>query len=93
MHIAKFIRVIEDWKSDAKLYALSVPLEENSHVVVASSAVEHIPGTPPIRETLIFGSDSDGHVLTFDELPGSYIGDLNHEEALRRAGYTVFYTP
>jgi len=93
MHIAKFIKVIEDWKSDAKLYALSVQLDGHSYVVAASSAVEHIPGTPPIRETLIFGADADGHVLTFDELPGSYIGGLDHEEALRRAGYEVFYTP
>lgn len=40
-------------------------------------------------ETYIFPCDSDGEVTSWGEMPGSIKNSLDHEEALRRAGYRV----
>lgn len=40
-------------------------------------------------ETFIFPSDKAGVVTSWDELPGSSRGPLDHEAALERAGYMV----
>lgn len=40
-------------------------------------------------ETYIFPADKDGNVLEWIELNGSFKGELNHERALREAGYEV----
>lgn len=42
-------------------------------------------------ETYIFGADAEGKVLDWGELDGSFKGALDHEQALRRAGYEVVY--
>lgn len=78
----------------AALYRLSEPLipesmDENvidvyEYVVV--SAV-NVPYSGP--ETYIFAADSDGNIIDFAELPGSFRGALDHRLALRSAGYNV----
>lgn len=40
-------------------------------------------------ETYIFPCDADGEVTDWGELPGSYKGGLDHEEALAEAGYEI----
>ncbi len=40
-------------------------------------------------ETYIFPADASGEITDWLELDGSFKGDQDHEEALRRAGYTV----
>ena len=40
-------------------------------------------------ETYIFGADKDGEILSWMELDGSFRGDLNHREALLKAGYEL----
>lgn len=40
-------------------------------------------------ETYIFPCNAEGEVTNWGELPGSFKGDLDHEEALRGAGYEV----
>lgn len=40
-------------------------------------------------ETYIFPADEWGHVLDWGELPGSFQGYIDHEEALNYAGYEV----
>lgn len=60
------------------------PVERFEYVRV--SAV-NVPFSGP--ETYIFGADSEGNVLNWGELDGSYRGGLDHEEALRGAGYEV----
>lgn len=72
-----------------KLWRLSAPLagygEEGpfEHVVTSSNT---ILGRP---ETYIFGSDAEGAILDWGELPGSFKGALDHEQALTNAGYEV----
>ena len=47
--------------------------------VVVSAAV--VPYTGP--ETYIFPADSEGNITDRGELPGSYRGGLDHDEAIR----------
>lgn len=76
-------------KGNARLYRLSEPCDGHEYVVVSA-----IPGFDfgfmgPEPETYIFGADSEGQVQSYLELPGSFRGEQNHEEALLRAGYEV----
>lgn len=89
--IAKQIAVLDDWNGDARLYKLSVPLagygnDEGPYEHVVVSAVITSCSGP---ETYIFGCDNMGNVHSYLDLPGSYRGGLNHQEALRRAGYEI----
>lgn len=81
---ASYIRDIDEWNGEAKLYKLSEPLEGYSFVVV-SSVVVMFSGP----ETYVFPSNKNGEVTDWRELKGSYKGDLNHEKALKNAGYKV----
>jgi len=65
------------------LYRVEPPLEGNDHVVVSCVHIRYL------REAHIFGSDEEGIVYTFCELPGSYSGDTDPIKALNRAGYEV----
>lgn len=56
--------------------------EVNDYVVV-SAAVAMFSGP----ETYIFGTDENGDRTDFGELPGSFRGALDHEAALKGAGY------
>lgn len=51
-------------------------------IVVVSAAIAF--GSP---ETYIFPADRSGEITDFGELDGSFRGSLDHEEALRNAGY------
>jgi hypothetical protein len=83
MSKATFVRELVGFQGDARLYQCEGgPLPE----YVAVSAVL-AAGEP---ETYIFEVDESGRVLDWGELTGSFQGDLNHAEALRRAGYEVF---
>lgn len=66
----------------AALYRLSEPLRGHEFVVV--SAI-----TNGSTETMIFGADEHGTVLSLAELPGSLHGTADHTKALHRAGYDV----
>jgi hypothetical protein len=86
-----------DWQGDARLYKLSEPVSygeclwddeaektETEFIVVSANTV--VFSGP---ETYIFPADKDGVVLNWIELSGSFKGGLNHEEALRGAGYEM----
>jgi len=83
MKEAKFIKNIEGWRGDAKLYALSESLEGYSHVIVSGI---HVLGEP---ETYIFPANEKGECLDWGELDGSLKGDIDHKQVLENAGYTV----
>jgi len=84
MNTATYIRRVEGFKGDARLYRME-PLYEGSEYVVVSGM--HFTFSGP--ETYIFKSDADGSVETFVDLPGSFRGEIDHERALRNAGYEV----
>lgn len=85
-------------RGDWKLYKLDPPMKyerwdddtndgyiekETEHIIVSAAIVFGEP------ETYIFPSDENGSVTSWGEMPGSFKGALDHEEALRNAGYTV----
>lgn len=78
-----------DMRGNAALYRLSEALEDydgNKHEYVVVSAVD-VPFSGP--ETYIFGANENGAIVDWMELPGSFRGALDHNEALEGAGYTV----
>jgi len=91
---AEFVKELTGCTGVAKLYRLSPPLidmdyedkERGSYEYVVVSATVAMFSGP---ETYIFPSDAKGKVTSYGELEGSYRGGLDHEAALRRAGYTV----
>ena len=84
MATAKLIKHMESWRGDARHYRLTPPLGEYGNVVV--SAVD-IPFCG--EETYIFGCDENAENINYCELNGSFRGGLDHEKALRDAGYEV----
>lgn len=81
---AKFIKNIHGWKGDVKLYQCIGGILPP--YVVVSAVIAHDHDGP---ETFIFESDSHGKPTErgLVELEGSYVGGLDHEKALRLAGY------
>lgn len=78
-----------DWQGDATLYQLSAPITyegDRQTDFVWVSAVCAIFSGP---ETFIFPADDNGEVLGWAELEGSFRGGLDHERALRGAGYSL----
>lgn len=94
MGSAVFVKKLDGFTGDAALYHLDPPFQGYSwsdavasmyaHVIVSATIIPH---SGP--ETYIFGASEDGEVLDWIELPGSFRGALDHEEALRGAGYGV----
>jgi hypothetical protein len=96
MATATFIRQM-NWESDARLYRVVPPVSQTrwnpdsdqdetntfDYVVVSASG---FMGRP---ETFIFPADKNGEVDNYYELDGSFRGALDHERALRNAGYDV----
>lgn len=84
----------------AHLYRLDPPIEqkgwdgnvEATHEFVRVSATI-VPDYSGLGyggpETYIFPADETGEVIDWGEMDGSYRGGLDHEEALRGAGYEV----
>ena len=89
---AKFIKELDGWTGEARLYKVTPPTKydeleegETTDFVVVSATFAAFSGS----ETYIFPSDSEGNVLDWGELPGSFRGEHNHKRALINAGYSV----
>jgi hypothetical protein len=85
------IRDVETMKAAIfqALYRVDPPVvydedKETDHVIVSASVV---PVSGP--ETYIFPADSEGNILDWAELEGSFRGDLDHTRALIGAGYVI----
>lgn len=72
------------YNSETNEYDL--PGETYTYVIVSAAMVAY---SGP--ETYIFGADETGHIVDWSELPGSFRGALDHDAALRDAGYEVAY--
>jgi hypothetical protein len=84
--------------ADQKLYKLDPPMEYERYsdetekyekltteYVIVSAVMATFNGP----ETYIFPADANGNIITWGELDGSFTGALDHEQALRNAGYIV----
>ena len=67
-----------------RLYRLNPPLENKRFVVVSAANV--LFSGP---ETYIFAANQKGTITNWSEMTGSFRGALDHERALRNAGYEV----
>lgn len=92
MNQAIFVKNLEGWNGDAKLYKMLPPLVatdydgktvETHEFVIVSAVVAMFSGP----ETYIFAATEDGEAKSYTELDGSFRGGLDHAEALRGAGY------
>lgn len=79
MKQAEFIKKMEDWNGDARMYKLG------DDYVVISAIVAWGTGEP---ETFAFQCDANGKVGSWGELSGSIWGSLDHEKVLNNLGYT-----
>lgn len=97
---ATFIKDLEPRKrGTAKLYRVSPPLTQQCYCcdqveaeydyVIASALISPGAELGDRQEVLIFGADADGQMLSSGELDGSYRGGIDHEKALKNAGYEV----
>ena len=88
METAQFIKEMNNFKGDARLYKLSKPIhfdDEKTNYVIVSGANAMFSGP----ETYIFPSDKDGKILDWGELPGSFRGSIDHETAMLGAGFEI----
>ena len=83
MNIATKIKNLDGFTGMAALYKLSEPLDGFEYVVVSAATVFGRD------ETYTFGSNENGEVQDWLELPGSVNGVCDHEVALNNAGYEV----
>lgn len=92
MNQAVFMKNLESWNGDAKLYKMLPPMVATdyddktveTHEFVIVSAVDAMFSGP---ETYIFSATENGEAKNYTELYGSFRGGKDHSEALRRAGY------
>jgi len=91
MRTARFVKNLDGFKGEARLYELTPPLQgewdkrKKARFVVVSAINAMFSGP----ETFIFKADKTGEVLDWGELSGSFKGALDHEQALNNAGYKV----
>jgi len=90
MNTAVFVKDVErETRGDQRVYQLDPPLEGHEFVVV--SAVELPASVHRLGqscETYIFPSDGE-EVIEYMDLPGSIKNTMDHEEALKEAGYEI----
>ena len=65
-------------RGEQKLWALSEPFTYDG------VTCEYIITSCAMNETFIFPCDATGKVVSWGELPGSFQGEENHDEAIRR---------
>jgi hypothetical protein len=73
---------------DANLYRVDPPMayeDGTTEYVIVSAVIAPYSGP----ETYIFPATESGEVIDWLELPGSFKGGMDHDEALRGAGYEV----
>lgn len=83
---AEYIKTVRDDRHvNQRLYKCSGEPATLPEYVIVSAAVL-------ANETYIFKANSNGEVVSWSDLNGSFHGALDHERALRNAGYTVVTT-
>lgn len=85
---------LNGYTGDARLYKVDPPIPQNEwdgedttthEYVVVSGVIAPFSGA----ETYIFPGDAEGNVVDWGELDGSFRGDIDHEQALVNAGYSI----
>jgi len=75
------------WHDNARLYKLDPPCEyEDGHTEYVITSGIYASDHEGL-ETYIFPADAKGNCLDWQELKGSFCGEINHERALKGLGY------
>lgn len=90
MITATFIKDIVGQRASQKLWHLSQgvpfgwgePMQLTEYVITSATNVIFSGD-----ETYMFPANADGDITNWVEMDGSYRGDLNHERAIRKAGW------
>jgi len=89
---------VAGFRGSAKLYRVEPPVaysvytggglveSKTDHVIVSAVPAAFDTGE---SETYIFPADPSGEILNWGELEGSFRGDMDHDRALKGAGYEV----
>jgi hypothetical protein len=95
MKTATYIKNLEGWRGDARLYRLSEPVEygysyddeelPTTEFVIVSAICAPFFGA----ETYIFPADEEGNAIEMGEMDGSYRGGASHAIALEGAGFSI----
>lgn len=92
------VEELDEWKGDARLYELSPPLNDITHVVISAVDVSKIndpffqsintmTGGGTAEETLAFPCKANAKDIDMVELDGSITDGLDHERVLKNLGY------
>jgi hypothetical protein len=100
MKTANFLRMLDGFNGDARLFELSHPLAYRIWNSETKSDETHLTSYVAVSatstfetETYIFPCDSTGKVTNWGELPSSYRGGLDATRALKGAGYEAVVDP
>lgn len=96
MKTATEVKKLDLFTGDARLFKCEPPMtwedyhgertkKKRTKYVVVSATVAMFSGP----ETYIFPANSEGGVVNWGELDGSFRGSLDHKRALENAGYRV----
>lgn len=80
---ATFVKQNDDMRSDARMYRLDPPLDDEAQVLVSAASLRDS------TETYIFPCDDDGNVTSWSEMRRSQKDTLSHAKVLSDLGYTV----
>ena len=87
MSTATKLKAISGMKGVAFLYRCEPPMpdyDNKAHEYVVVSAADAMFSGP---ETYIFPANADGEITDWGEMPGSFRGSLDHNQALRNVDY------
>jgi len=87
MRVATKLKSISGMKGEAFLYRCDPPMldyDNKVHEYVVVSAAFAAYSGP---ETYIFPANADGEITDWGEMPGSFQGSYDHNQALRNANY------
>lgn len=96
---ATFVKDLEGWRGDASLFRLNPPLSDEPYdedVIPTHYEYVIVSGVDALftgPETYIFPADSNGDAVSMLELPGSFRGAIDQEQALHGAGYEIINYP
>ena len=89
MKKAKFVKDVSGFTGIAKLYRVSPPVRFNGQKRASWIIVSGVDAMFSGPETYIFPASAKGEVRDWGELEGSFRGSIDHNQALRNAGYEI----
>jgi hypothetical protein len=84
MNTNRIARKIKNVNKNQILWEVMPRIEGNKYVV---TSISDLAFSGP--ETYMFAADENGNIINWNELPGSYRGELNHGKCFKEIGYKI----